>query len=68
MSLKKFFKIFELRPDFYGVYRPSYTMVETHFFSLNLQPTHEECEKMVEKHGVLTVQYAIVEVFEREVQ
>lgn len=68
MGLKKYFKIFELHPDFHSVYSPIYTLVETHFFSLKLQPTREECEQLIAERGVLRVQYAIVEVLERESQ
>lgn len=65
MTVKKFFKIFEILREPHGPYKSIY-LLESAFAPMDVQQTREQCEQVIEYMGMLGMQYAIVEVWEKE--
>lgn len=63
--IKKYYKIFEIRREFYGTYNTTY-LFESVFSPADQNSTKELCEQVIESMGVTNIQYAIVEVWEKE--
>lgn len=65
--IKKYFKIFEIKKGFDYTHKTFY-ILKPCFEPLDQEQEKWQCEQVIESMGALGVQYAIVEVWEREPQ
>jgi len=62
--IKKTYKIFELKKEYYNTYSANYVFGSV-FVPVDELETKEQCEQVIESMGLWGEQYAIVEVWER---